>query len=70
MGAYQHGGLQATSTKLLTDHVQVQPKSGREALQTFTGGEGDVLISYENETRPPQKKGEKNRARSCPTTRS
>jgi sulfate transport system substrate-binding protein len=36
----------------------VQPKSGREALQTFTGGEGDVLISYENEALTAQKKGQ------------
>jgi sulfate transport system substrate-binding protein len=30
-------------------HVPVQGKSAREALQAFVGGEGDVLISYENE---------------------
>src|SRR3954469_21134181 len=44
--------------ELLTKHVKVQPKSGREALQTFTGGEGDVLISYENEAITAQKKGQ------------
>jgi sulfate transport system substrate-binding protein len=59
MGAYQHGGL-AYVKKLLTQHVPVQPKSGREALQTFTGGEGDVLISYEYEYATAVKKGEKN----------
>src|SRR3954452_16477996 len=48
LGAYQHGGIDYVS-KLLKEHVPVQPKSGREALQTFTGGEGDVLISYEYE---------------------
>jgi sulfate/thiosulfate transport system substrate-binding protein len=58
MGAYQHGGIDYVK-KLLTDHVPVQPKSGREALQTFTGGEGDVLISYENEYYTAVKKGEK-----------
>jgi sulfate transport system substrate-binding protein len=58
LGAYQHGGL-AYVKKLLTQHVPVQPKSGREALQTFTGGEGDVLISYENEYYTAVKKGEK-----------
>jgi sulfate/thiosulfate transport system substrate-binding protein len=58
LGAYQHGGL-AYVEKLLTDHVPVQPKSGREALQTFTGGEGDVLISYEYEYTTAVKKGEK-----------
>jgi sulfate transport system substrate-binding protein len=57
MGAYQHGGL-AYVRKLLTDHVPVQPKSGREALQTFTGGEGDVLISYEYEYTTAVKKGQ------------
>jgi len=59
MGAYQHGGI-AYVKKLLSDHVPVQPKSGREALQTFTGGEGDVLISYEYEYTTAVKKGEKN----------
>ncbi|HWH93205.1 MAG TPA: substrate-binding domain-containing protein [Baekduia sp.] len=58
MGAYQHGGIDYVK-KLLTDHVPVQPKSGREALQTFTGGEGDVLISYEYEYTTAVKKGEK-----------
>jgi sulfate/thiosulfate transport system substrate-binding protein len=58
LGAYQHGGIGYVE-KLLTDHVPVQPKSGREALQTFTGGEGDVLISYEYEYTTAIKKGEK-----------
>jgi sulfate/thiosulfate transport system substrate-binding protein len=58
LGAYQHGGIDYVK-KLLTDHVPVQPKSGREALQTFTGGEGDVLISYEYEYTTAVKKGEK-----------
>jgi len=58
MGAFQHGGLDYVK-KLITDHVPVQPKSGREALQTFTGGEGDVLISYEYEYTTAVKKGEK-----------
>ena len=46
-------------TKLITDHVEVQDKSGREALQTFIGGNGDVLLSYEYEAITAQKKGEK-----------
>jgi sulfate/thiosulfate-binding protein len=58
LGAYQHGGIDYVK-KLITDHVPVQPKSGREALQTFTGGEGDVLISYEYEYTTAVKKGEK-----------
>jgi sulfate/thiosulfate-binding protein len=33
----------------LFKNVSVQPDSGRAALQTFTGGKGDALISYENE---------------------
>ena len=45
--------------KLIKDNVSVQPKSGREALQTFTGGEGDVLLSYEYEATTAVKKGEK-----------
>jgi len=44
--------------ELITDHVKVQPKSGREALQTFTSGTGDVLLSYENEAITAQKKGQ------------
>ena len=35
----------------------VQDKSAREALQTFAGGKGDVLISYENEAITAQKAG-------------
>ena len=42
--------------KLLTQHVKVQPKSGREALQTFTQGQGDILLSYENEAITAQRK--------------
>jgi sulfate transport system substrate-binding protein len=57
LGAYAHGGLDYVE-KLITEHVEVQPKSGREALQTFTGGEGDVLLSYEYEATTAQKKGE------------
>ncbi len=36
----------------------MQDKSAREALQTFTGGKGDVLIAYENEAITAQQKGE------------
>jgi len=45
-------------TELITKHVKVQDKSGREALQTFTSGTGDVLLSYEYEATTAQKKGE------------
>lgn len=34
---------------LVRDHVGVLPKSGREATTAFEQGQGDVLISYENE---------------------
>jgi sulfate transport system substrate-binding protein len=34
---------------LVRDHITVNPKSGREATTTFQQGQGDVLISYENE---------------------
>jgi sulfate transport system substrate-binding protein len=36
----------------------VQPKSGREALQAFLDGQGDVLLSYEYEAVTAKKKGE------------
>jgi sulfate/thiosulfate transport system substrate-binding protein len=39
-------------------HVPVQDKSAREALQTFAGGKGDVLLAYENEAITAQQKGE------------
>jgi sulfate/thiosulfate transport system substrate-binding protein len=57
LGAFAHGGLDYVD-ELIKEHVPVQPKSGREALQTFTGGEGDVLLSYEYEATTAQKKGE------------
>ena len=42
----------------LFQNVSVQDKSARDALQTFTGGKGDVLLSYENEAITAQQKGE------------
>ncbi len=57
LAAYGAKGLGYVRT-LLTQHVKVQPKSGREALQTFTEGQGDVLLSYENEAITAQKKGQ------------
>jgi sulfate transport system substrate-binding protein len=44
-------------TKLLKN-VVAQDKSGRDALQNFTSGTGDVLLSYEYEATTAQKKGE------------
>ena len=44
--------------ELITEHVKVQDKSGREALQNFLGGNGDVLLSYEYEAITANKNGE------------
>ena len=38
-------------------NTAVQDKSAREALQTFAGGKGDVLLAYENEAITAQKAG-------------
>jgi sulfate/thiosulfate-binding protein len=35
--------------QLIGEHIRVQPRSGREATETFLQGTGDVLLSYENE---------------------
>jgi sulfate/thiosulfate transport system substrate-binding protein len=42
----------------LFKNVPVQDKSAREALQTFVGGKGDVLLAYENEAITAQQKEE------------
>lgn len=44
--------------ELVTEHVRVQPKSGREATETFLQGTGDVLLSYENEALFIERNGE------------
>jgi sulfate/thiosulfate transport system substrate-binding protein len=43
--------------KALFKNVAVQDKSGRESIQTFVGGKGDVAISYENEAITAKNKG-------------
>jgi sulfate transport system substrate-binding protein len=59
-----NGGLQNPQKgldylkKLLDNNVVAQDKSGRDALQNFTSGTGDVLLSYEYEATTAQKKGE------------
>jgi sulfate/thiosulfate transport system substrate-binding protein len=65
MGAYgsqtQTGKSEADATAFLAKllgNVSVQDDSGRAALQTFTGGKGDVLISYENEAIFAQQNGQ------------
>jgi sulfate transport system substrate-binding protein len=42
---------------LLTKHVSVQDPSGSAAMQTFAGGKGDVLLSYESEAIAAEKAG-------------
>ena len=56
-GQDQKAGL-AYLSKLISDHVKVQPKSGREATETFLQGTGDVLLSYENEALFVERNGE------------
>ncbi len=65
MGIYgsqtQHGKSQQQGLELLSKvlrNVSVQDDSGRAALQTFTGGKGDLLISYENEAIFAQQNGQ------------
>ncbi|WP_067573759.1 sulfate ABC transporter substrate-binding protein [Nocardia acidivorans] len=48
-GKNPQAGLDYLSQLIARDHVKVQPKSGREATETFLQGTGDVLLSYENE---------------------
>jgi sulfate/thiosulfate transport system substrate-binding protein len=65
MAAYgaqlQQGKTDEQARAYLADlfrNVPVQDKSAREALQTFIGGKGDVLLSYENEAIAAQQAGE------------
>jgi sulfate/thiosulfate transport system substrate-binding protein len=44
--------------ELFVEHVPVQDKSAREALQTFVGGKGDVMLAYENEAIFAQQAGQ------------
>lgn len=57
-GKDPEAGLKYVDT-LVTDHVKVQPKSGREATETFLQGTGDVLLSYENEALFIEENGDK-----------
>jgi sulfate/thiosulfate transport system substrate-binding protein len=60
-GELKEGKTQAQAlaylNTLITKHVKQEDSSGRAALQTFTAGAGDVLISYENEAIGAEKKG-------------
>jgi sulfate/thiosulfate transport system substrate-binding protein len=42
---------------LITKHVAVEDPSGSTAMATFTGGKGDVLLSYESEAISAEKAG-------------
>jgi sulfate transport system substrate-binding protein len=61
-GSQLHEGKSPTqaldAVKSVLEKTQVQPGSGRDALAAFTQGEGDVLISYENEAIKAQGEGE------------
>ncbi len=46
------------AVKTLLEKTAVQPASGRDALTAFTQGQGDVLLSYENEAIAAEKAGE------------
>ena len=52
----------------MTGHVKVQPKSGREATETFLQGTGDVLLSYENEALFAERSGDPVEHVTPPTT--
>jgi sulfate/thiosulfate-binding protein len=56
-GASQEEGVDYL--RRLFANVPVQDKSAREALATFTGGKGDVMLAYENEAIFAQQAGEK-----------
>jgi sulfate transport system substrate-binding protein len=61
-GAQIEGGAsEEEANQFLADllaNVPVQDDSARAALQTFSGGKGDVLISYENEAIFAQQNGQ------------
>lgn len=57
-GKNPQAGLDYLSKLLSPDHVQVQPKSGRMATESFLQGTGDVLLSYENEAIFTQREGD------------
>src|SRR5215213_1162686 len=46
------------AVKTVLEKTVVQPGSGRDALAAFTQGEGDVLLSYENEAIKAEEEGE------------
>jgi sulfate transport system substrate-binding protein len=49
-------GLEAVKTVL--EKTEAQPGSGRDAFSAFSQGQGDVLLTYENEAIKAEKEGE------------
>ncbi|MFF2087058.1 sulfate ABC transporter substrate-binding protein [Nocardia sp. NPDC058176] len=58
-GKNPQAGIDYLSQLVTPEHIKVQPKSGREATETFLQGTGDVLLSYENEALFIQREGSK-----------
>ncbi|GAA2018907.1 sulfate ABC transporter substrate-binding protein [Terrabacter terrae] len=56
-GTNKSAGL-AYIKSLVSQHVKIQPKSGREATEAFLQGSGDVLLGYENEALFIEKNGD------------
>lgn len=54
-----HEYATAKLTELVDNSFKLRPKSGREASSTFEQGQGDVLLSYENEAILLQNSGAK-----------
>ena len=46
------------AVKTVLQKTQAQPASGRDAMTAFTQGQGDVLLTYENEAIKAEKAGE------------
>ncbi|MGW5313663.1 sulfate ABC transporter substrate-binding protein [Nocardia thailandica] len=67
-GKNQQAGLDYLSQLISPEHVKVQPKSGREATETFLQGTGDVLLSYENEAIFSERNGDPVEHINPPTT--
>jgi sulfate/thiosulfate transport system substrate-binding protein len=67
-GKNQQAGLDYLSQLISPEHVRVQPKSGREATETFLQGTGDVLLSYENEAIFSERNGDPIEHINPPTT--
>ena len=58
------------AVKTVLEKTKAQPGSGRDAMTAFTQGQGDVLLSYENEAIAAEKAGENSRIRHPRMTRS